>query len=352
MLKWKNISQGVERDYWYDNMKAFLIVCVVIGHLVDGKFGVKDVTWLYALKDIIAAFHMPVFFMISGRFSGSRIDRNEWDKVFSKVLVPYLTAEIAMLLLCSALGDNVISKFPFPQPLYGFWYLFNIMVYLFITPLLKRCRWLLPLSFIAAFLAGFAPSILPAGIHRLVCYYPFFLFGYYSRKVDFSFMKKLPMRLLSVVLFVGIAVYVFYNSEIINYNLLSINKTYEAVSEANGKPIGTTIIYWIGRYIIAFVFFFIIAGITPTKKNVFTRFGSQSVYIYVLHLLIVIAFRYVASEQEWLLHIDSDLKLILYLLCSIPLCFILTSAPVMKATGFFVAPKFDIKKLTAKILED
>ena len=342
----------VAREYWYDNMKSFLILSVVVGHLISGRFGADNIGWLYALKNFIAVYHMPVFFMISGRFSGTRINKNEWDKVISKVLVPYLTAEIAMLLLCSALGDDTVNRFPFPQALYGLWYLFNIVVYLFLTPLLKRCKWLLPLSFLAAFLAGFAPSILPAGIHRLVCYYPFFLCGYYTRSIDFSFMKKPIMRIISVLLLVAIGIYIFTNNDAINYNLLSINKTYEAVSKVNGKPIAVTVLYLISRYIIAFVFFFIIAGISPANKNIFTCFGSYSVYIYVLHLLIVIAFRYVASEHSLLLHIDNNFKLVLFLLTSIPLCFILVSKPVRKATRFFIEPRFDIVKIVKKLTEE
>ncbi len=340
------------REYWYDNMKSFLILSVVVGHLISGRFGAENIEWLYSLKNLIAVYHMPVFFMISGRFSGTRINKNEWDKVFSKVLVPYLTAEIALLLLCSALGDSTVSNFYFPRALYGLWYLFNIVVYLFLTPILKRCKWLLPLSFLAALLAGFAPAILPAGIHRLVCYYPFFLFGYYTRSIDYSFMKKPVMRILSVLLFAVIAVYVFTHYDVINYNLLSINKTYEAVSEVNGKPIAVTVLYLISRYIIAFVFFFIVAGISPAKENIFTRFGSYSVYIYVLHLIIILAFRYVASEHSLLLHIDSNFKLVLFLLTSIPLCFILVSKPVRKATRFFIEPRFDIVKIINKLTEE
>ena len=342
----------VAREYWYDNMKSFLILSVVVGHLISGKFGAENIGWIYALKNLIAVYHMPVFFMISGRFSGSRINKNEWDKVISKVLVPYLTAEIAMLLLCSALGDDVIKNYNYPQALYGLWYLFNIVVYLFLTPILKRCKWLLPLSFLAAFLAGFAPSILPSGIHRLVCYYPFFLFGYYTRGIDFSFMKKPALRVVSVLLFAAVAVYVFTNSDVINYNLLSINKTYEAVSKVNGKPITVTVLYLISRYIIAFVFFFIIAGISPAKKNIFTRFGSYSAYIYVLHLLIIIAFRYYAAEYSLLLHIDNNFKLVLFFLSSIPLCFILVSKPIRKATRFFIEPRFDRVKIVKTLTED
>lgn len=43
------------RDLSFDICKGLLIMCVVIGHLMDGL-----------LHDIVFLFHMPCFFMITG----------------------------------------------------------------------------------------------------------------------------------------------------------------------------------------------------------------------------------------------------------------------------------------------
>ena len=53
------INKG--RDYWYDNIKAFLIITVVIGHFASGGSGAGFGTgedWLLLLKKFIYVFHI------------------------------------------------------------------------------------------------------------------------------------------------------------------------------------------------------------------------------------------------------------------------------------------------------
>ena len=56
-----------QRDYLYDNYKAFLIFLVVIGHFIEPAYTNHE--FLYTLKWFIFAFHMPAFIFISGYFS-------------------------------------------------------------------------------------------------------------------------------------------------------------------------------------------------------------------------------------------------------------------------------------------
>ena len=55
-----------QRDYLYDNYKAFLIFLVVIGHFIEPAYTNNE--FLYTLKWFIFAFHMPAFIFISGYF--------------------------------------------------------------------------------------------------------------------------------------------------------------------------------------------------------------------------------------------------------------------------------------------
>ena len=41
-----------ERDYWFDNAKAILIVAVVVGHLANGIFSTST-PWVVALQKYI-----------------------------------------------------------------------------------------------------------------------------------------------------------------------------------------------------------------------------------------------------------------------------------------------------------
>ena len=56
-----------QRDYLFDNYKAFLIILVVVGHFIE--LTSEDNNLLIAMKWIIFSFHMPAFVFISGYFS-------------------------------------------------------------------------------------------------------------------------------------------------------------------------------------------------------------------------------------------------------------------------------------------
>ncbi len=51
------------RDYFWDNLKAFLMVLVIFGHTVTSLREVKEITGLYYF---VYTFHMPLFVFTSG----------------------------------------------------------------------------------------------------------------------------------------------------------------------------------------------------------------------------------------------------------------------------------------------
>lgn len=350
------LTKKDNRDYLYDNMKAFLIISVVVGHFASGGtdagFGVdlELRNLITLLKKFIYIYHMPVFMMVSGRFAKSRINKDDWPKVISKVLVPYISAQILMLLLCCVVKDDILSKnFSFLNPLYGMWYMFNVAVYTIFTAKVKDKKWLFPLSVVVALGVGFALSILWGGFHRLVCYYPFFLFGYLTANVKFDICKKPWFRILAAIAFIAIAYYVFTRGKYINYSLLSINKSYWYIARTTHTSVLRVFVNAIGRYIMAFVFFFIILGITPSRKTVYSYIGQHSVYVYILHLFIVIALRNFDTDFKLLSHINTWWELVIYFGLTVVLSFILASKPVRILARPFLAPDFDLEKAVKRL---
>ena len=55
-----------DRLKWLDICKGFAILLVVLGHVIDGATMYKDVVWMQYLYKAIYAFHMPLFFFLSG----------------------------------------------------------------------------------------------------------------------------------------------------------------------------------------------------------------------------------------------------------------------------------------------
>lgn len=339
-----------QRDYWFDNAKAILITAVVVGHLANGIFSTST-PWVVALQKFIYVFHMPVFMIISGRFAKKRIDRGDWITVINKLIVPYVVLQTAMLLLYSATGYASVSSFSYFKPLFGLWYFFTIAVYSLISPYMVKYKWAFPLSLAVGLGVGFLPHVFYGGFHRIFCFYPFFLFGYYSYGQSFSFCKKIWFRAISVAVIVITGLLVLkYNSKI-SFELLCMNKVYEFIAKDVGTTVSGAFLMNIARYLVGFLFFFFIMGVSPSKKTFFSYIGTYSSYVYAIHLFFIVFLRAVDADHNVLRILTNRWLLLAYCFSGIPIAFILASKPIRKLTRFFVEPDFDIKRI-ARYLAD
>lgn len=350
MAENKTVSPLV-RDSWFDNIKAFLIICVVIGHLANGLFSTTT-WWVIALQNFIYIFHMPVFMIVSGRFAKKRVDTGDWQTVISKMVVPYIIFQTAFLVLFSALKATP-SKFSYFNPLFGLWYFLNVAVYTIITTHLKKHKWLFPVSIVLALAVGFCLNNIYGGFHRIVTFYPFFLFGYYTADIRFDFCKKIPFRILSFVIFGAMGLYVICNFRgewnEINFEILCLNDDYRAIAEEMGWTLLDTLAHVFSRYLMGFVGFFVILGMMPTKKTFFSYIGKHSVYVYVLHCMLIVILRELDEDYDLLRVLTDKWRLLAYCFSGVPLAFILASKPVRRLTRPFIAPNFDLKKIVRQL---
>ena len=346
------IKSPLERDYWFDNVKAFLIISVVVGHLANGTFSTAT-DWVRELQRFIYVFHMPAFMIVSGRFAKKRIDKGDWPTVISKMVVPYLIFQTAFLVLYSALYATP-GKFNYLNPLFGLWYFANVAVYSIITTHLKKFKWLFPASLVAALLVGYSQSELYGGFHRIVCFYPFFLFGYYTSNMDFSFCKKVPFRIISVIAFGALGLYMLNHAMEHSWGLLCMNQSYgDIVKDMARRGFEWTkteaLLHCMLRYLVGFAGFFVILGLMPTKKWFFSYIGSNSVYVYVLHCMLIVILRELDKDYDLLRVLTDKWRLLIYCFSGIPLSFILASKPVRKLTRWFVAPNFDLARIVKRL---
>lgn len=349
---------GTERDCWFDNAKAFLILLVVIGHmsedLVSGCHFTDGVpAWLSTLFKSIYVIHMPVFLIVSGRFAKNRIDKNDWVSVVNKLLVPYLVLQTVMMLFIGLTAFSSLSNFSYLSPLFGCWYIFTIMIYQFITPHLKKFKALFAISLVVAIGSQFAYGIPMGGFMRVLTYYPFFLFGYYSNNWDLSFCKKTWFRIISVMAFVTLFMFVWLKPHWFKAEALTLKRVYSVIATYFGDPTELKfLLLTLFRYAAGFTFFFFTLGISPTRKTFLSYTGQYSVYIYTLHLFVVVLIRTLEKKYGILDFFNTDFKAAIYILCSVPLSMFLSSAPVRKAMGWLSAPKFDLRKLIKQLTED
>ena len=161
----------------WDNLKFFLILCVVIGHFIERYVGEL---WVYrSLFAFIYTFHMPAFLFISGLFSKRTVDTKNVKKI-----MPYITLYFAVKILLFAVracctGEiraSFLSESGLP------WFMLSLFFMHLITMYTKQFKpvWVLIGSVTLSVFAGYA--IQKGGdflaVLRTINFYPFFYLGY------------------------------------------------------------------------------------------------------------------------------------------------------------------------------
>lgn len=142
---------------------------------------------------------MPLFVYISGRFS-HRITR----KNFVEKLLPLAECYGVFQLIYhfTDLTNNLGSLLTYPYAV--LWYVVVLIIWRGVSIGLpyKHIRLWISLAFLAALLVGFVPFVgLKYTLSRLICFFPFFLLGYYGR---FEHSSDMWTRSWPTILCVGV----------------------------------------------------------------------------------------------------------------------------------------------------
>lgn len=178
-----------QRLLYLDNLRAILIMLVVLGHCVqwDGCYPDYNSNLLFRF---IYSFHMPLFFAISGYLTyKGRYDEKLMGKRALQLLVPFVVwAFISPLFRLGTFSWELTSK-ALCYPDYGLWFLYNLFFYCVIFNLSElvvqkfRCKQeLVVLSFVALLYALMAMVHTLFNVTQLCWFVPFFAIGYYGRK--------------------------------------------------------------------------------------------------------------------------------------------------------------------------
>ena len=213
----------IKRNYRIDNVRALLIILVVVGHLTEiihyqnSEFVYR---WIYI-------FHMPGFALLSGLcWSGVKDGR-----VWKKLIYPYVIFQILYLIFQHVVlnGDFILQ---YTTPYWLMWYLLALIQWGMLVstiPISKKNGGIIIIcSFIIALLCGFDDTIgYYFSLSRTLVLFPFFLCGVWLREFP-EFLIAEPkrwMRVLSGACVIGCTAIVWhYYGQIQNswlYNSLS-----------------------------------------------------------------------------------------------------------------------------------
>lgn len=218
-----------KRVFWIDNMKAIGIMLVIIGHNNS-----KLINYIYA-------FHMPLFFFISGVLFGEKKTKNFKEYFihkFKTIMIPYISFSIVLFFNWVFIRKNYRNGYSLKRNIFGIFYAIGehefmnwglqmwFLPCLFVTSIIfylirkenkkKTIKIMILLSIIGYSIGIFIEHIngiypiirLPWSIDTALMAVMFFGVGYYmkekllSRKeIGKSYLIKL---IVSIIIFIGL----------------------------------------------------------------------------------------------------------------------------------------------------
>lgn len=270
-----------ERIHYWDNLKGFLILLVVLGHLLeklpDGRIS--------AVYKIIYLFHMPLFVFCSGFLA-----RYDPSKIAKKLLLPYVALQVI-----SCIGNG--QPIQLLTPVWILWYLLALAVWQVTIPFLDLCpRRFRPLVLLgaiaAACAAGFDNQI---GYHvsfsRIIVFYPYFIAGYYAKQHPHTLpespmpQRVLPAKASLALRMLSIAVIAAFIGRFLAFAPdIRPEWLYEASSY---QATHSDFIFRIMHYLMAAVTGLTVMIWIPHRKNPLGVWGKNTLLIYLSHIVLM-----------------------------------------------------------------
>lgn len=271
-----------ERLWLWDNLKCFLIFCVVIGHFTDMY---EDKITLYkSIFLFVNLFHMPLFLYTFGVFAKSSVlgPKVSKDKVLYFLLLYFI---LRMLIMAAQviIGSGKIGFYLFDDRGTQ-WYMFALVLFLTVGRVFRQMKpvYAVLLSVFIACISGYDSRITTFfSLGRLVNFMPFFLLGLYSdpgRIITYAGNPKIKVGGI-VILCLTLYLCIFHIDQIywIRPLLTGANSFSSLPSPAYGCII--RLLYYIGIFLIGAS----IIVCMPRNKNIFSFIGQRTLQIYFWH---------------------------------------------------------------------
>ncbi len=270
------------REHKYDTLRFFLILCTVFGHLIEKMPGLIN----YYTYRLIYLFHMPAFIFVSGYFASFK-PRKILNWIYTYIIYQTLYFVFYRFVL---LRTDV--SFQYTTPTWLLWYLFVMIFYHLLLPLLDRRKVALQLAFFCSsmafslYVSRFSALGYPYSLSRFFTFLPYFIAGFYTRKnlpALKSMWNRIPFRFLfdiSVLI-----VCLFVSRFLVTWETLDTKVLYGSYSYASmhyGPPSKLLI------YICGFLWIYLLIRFTPPRRiPIISQAGRYSMPVYLLHGFIV-----------------------------------------------------------------
>ncbi|RLQ97112.1 acyltransferase family protein [Falsibacillus albus] len=321
-----------KRDHYFDNAKFILIFFVVFGHLLQPY--VSQNAFIEVVYKFIYTFHMPAFILVSGFFAKGFYKKGYVGKLAKKLILPYLIFQLIYTIFYYYLYDKSTFAVDPLNPQWALWFLLSLFCWNMLLLLFAKMRPIpaLAIAFAIGLLVGYVDWISNyLSLSRTFVFFPLFLLGYVLDRDTFRSFTTPKARVITTIVllatFIGIFLFPDWNEK-----WLLGSKPYDEM----GAKIAYSPFVRSGIYILNIVMVFCFFSFVPTKNYFFTKWGRNTLYVYLLHGFFIKIFR--ASDVPN--HYTYDLSTYITLaIVSLTLSVLLSS----KAITSFTQPLIEIR---------
>lgn len=279
-----------KRIYAIDNIKGIMIFLVVFGHFLLSAAS-RGEGLAFDIYSLIYCFHMPMFMFLSGYLT-----HNTTDVSFKKYCIIYMIFNSLYFLIGVLYCGEKMSVL---NPAYSMWYILLLILFRWIIRCMSNRDGLL--LFVISMVAYVILPLCNIGtffVHiKFATFFIYFVLGYLSQNlftVKFYESRKKKEMLVAFVIFC-VSVYLMF--EMVNTFNLGFSFLNHATAFTN---FGMVIVSLFSLFLnIIFIYAFMYA--MPNKKLLcISMFGSNSLYIFLLHRIVTLYVYSVVSDVKWI----------------------------------------------------
>lgn len=284
-----------KRDYYFDNAKFILIFLVVFGHLIQSY--IKSDTVISNIYILIYTFHMPAFILVSGYFAKGIYEKGYLGKITKKLILPYIIFQSVYSVFYYFLYDKATFQVDMLNPHWSLWFLISLFCWNMMLIIFNKFKPIYALSavFIIGLGVGYIDSISNfLSLSRTFVFFPFFLIGYYLNNKHFIMLRSNPSKLIAAATIIIVSAGIMMYPDL-NEKWLLGSKPYSHLETITALGLMKRMIIYAVNLIMLGSFF----AFVPRRRFFFTKWGKNTLYVYLLHGFIIRTFRG-SSVEEYL----------------------------------------------------